>query len=100
LSLFGAEFIEGRLALIFITIGALYNAMTGNVDQLLNMTGYQIKVRNTMFVGFVINVILNLFLIPLYGINGAALSSLIVNIIVNTIFVFIIKKKFGFYTFI
>lgn len=100
LSLFGAEFIEGRLALIFITIGALYNAMTGNVDQLLNMTGYQIKVRNTMFVGFVINVILNLFLIPLYGINGAALSSLIVNIIVNTIFVFTIKKKFGFYTFI
>jgi O-antigen/teichoic acid export membrane protein len=99
LGLFGAEFIEGKTALIFITIGALYNAMTGNVDQLLNMTGHQITVRNIMFAGFVINVFLNLFLIPLYGINGAALSSLIVNIIVNTIFVFIIKKKFGFYTF-
>lgn len=100
LGLFGAEFTEGKTALIFITIGALYNALTGNVDQLLNMTGHQITVRNIMFIGFVINVFLNLFLIPLYGINGAALSSLIVNIIVNTIFVFIIKKKFGFYTFI
>lgn len=100
LQLFGAEFTDGKTTLILITIGALYNAMTGNVDQLLNMTGQQITVRNVMFVGFLINVILNLFLIPLYGINGAALSSLIVNIIVSTIFVFIIKKKFGFYTFI
>lgn len=100
LQLFGAEFTDGKTALILITIGALYNAMTGNVDQLLNMTGQQITVRNVMFVGFLINVILNLFLIPLYGINGAALSSLIVNVIVSTIFVFIIKKKFGFYTFI
>jgi O-antigen/teichoic acid export membrane protein len=100
LRLFGAEFTDGTTALIFITIGALFNAMTGNVDLLLNMTGNQIIVRNILFAGFVINVILNLFLIPLYGINGAALSSLIVNIIVNTIFVFIIKKKLGFYTFI
>lgn len=100
LHLFGAEFTDGKTALILITIGALYNAMTGNVDQLLNMTGQQIIVRNVMFIGFLINVILNLFLIPMYGINGAAISSLIVNIVVSTIFVFIIKKKFGFYTFI
>lgn len=100
LSLFGPEFVEGKMALIFITSGALFNALTGNVDQLLNMTDNQITVRNIMFIGFLINVILNLILIPIYGINGAAFSSLIVNIIVNTIFVIIIKKKFGFYTFI
>ena len=99
LSLFGSEFIEGKIALIFITIGALYNALTGNVDQLLNTTGNQISVRNIMFFGFVINVVLNLVLIPIYGINGAAFSSLVVNIIVNTIFIVVIKKKFGFYTF-
>lgn len=100
LSLFGSEFIEGKIALIYITLGALYNALTGNVDQLLNMTDNQKTVRNIMFAGFIVNVLLNLVLIPNYGIEGAALSSLIVNVIVNTIFVIIIKKKFGFYTFI
>lgn len=100
LFLFGSEFIEGRTALILITLGALFNALTGNVDQFLNTTGNQISVRNVMFVGFLINICLNFILIPIYGINGAAFSSLVVNVIVNTIFIIIIKKKFGFYTFV
>lgn len=100
LSFFGEEFIQGKWALILITLGALYNAMTGNVDQVLNMTGNEIIVRNIMFIGFLVNVILNLILIPLYGYEGAAFSSLLVNIIVNSIFVLVIKKKLGFFTFI
>jgi O-antigen/teichoic acid export membrane protein len=99
LSLFGTSFIFGSKTLILITLGALFNAMTGNVDQILNMTNNQKLVRNIFFAGFVLNVVLNLFLIPKYGIEGAALSSLITNIIVNLIFVYIIKKKLGFYTF-
>lgn len=99
LSFFGEEFIQGKRALILITLGALYNAMTGNVDQVLNMTGNEIIVRNIMFIGFLVNVILNLILIPLYGYEGAAFSSLLVNIIVNSIFVLVIKKKLGFFTF-
>ncbi len=99
LSLFGEEFIQGKFALILITLGALFNAMTGNVDQILNMTDNEKTVRNIMFVGFIINVVLNAVLIPLYGYEGAAFSSLLVNVIVNGIFVLIIKKKLGFFTF-
>lgn len=73
--------------------------MTGNVDQILNMTGNEITVRNVMFIGFLVNVILNFILIPLYGYEGAAFSSLLVNVIVNSIFVLLIKKKLGFFTF-
>lgn len=100
LSFFGEEFIQGKLALILITLGALFNAMTGNVDQILNMTGNEKIVRNIMFVGFLVNVILNFILIPLYGYEGAAFSSLLVNVIVNSIFVVVIKRKLGFFTFI
>lgn len=99
LSFFGNEFIQGKWALILITLGALFNAMTGNVDQILNMTGNEITVRNVMFIGFLVNVILNFILIPLYGYEGAAFSSLLVNVIVNSIFVLLIKKKLGFFTF-
>lgn len=99
LGLYGDGFILGSTSLIYITIGALFNAMTGNVDQILNLTNNQKKVRNVFFLGFVFNVLLNLILIPKLGIEGAALSSLITNIIVNSIFVYIIKKNLGFYTF-
>lgn len=96
---FGEAFVAGKTTLIIITLGALFNAMTGNVDQILNMTNNQIKVRNIFFLGFVFNVGFNLLLIPKYGIEGAATASLITNIMVNLIFVYIIKKKLGFYTF-
>lgn len=99
LSFFGEEFIQGKWALILITLGALFNAMTGNVDQILNMTGNEITVRNIMFIGFLANVVLNFILIPSYGYEGAAFSSLLVNVIVNSIFVIVIKKKLGFFTF-
>ena len=99
LSSFGEAFVAGKTTLIIITLGALFNAMTGNVDQILNMTNNQVKVRNVFFIGFLFNVGFNLLLIPKYGIEGAATASLITNIIVNLIFVYIIKKKLGFYTF-
>ncbi|NMH28386.1 flippase [Flavobacterium silvaticum] len=100
LSIYGEDFVAGSTCLIFITAGALFNAMTGNVDQILNMTNQQNLVKNIFFIGFVLNVVLNLFLISAYGIQGAALSSLITNVIVNVIFVYKIKKNLGFYTFI
>ncbi len=99
LRFFGEEFVQGKWALILITLGALFNAMTGNVDQILNMTGNEKMVRNIMFLGFIVNVILNLIFIPSYGYLGAAFSSLLVNVIVNSIFVIVIKKKLGFLTF-
>jgi O-antigen/teichoic acid export membrane protein len=100
LSYFGPGFEAGALSLQLITLGALFNAMTGNVDQILNMTNHQKLVRNIMFVGFLVNIVGNLLLIPRFGYLGAAISSLVVNVIVNSIFVLVIKKKLGFYTFI
>ncbi len=90
----------GGVTLILITLGGLYNAMTGNVDQILNMTNNQKSVSVIFFSGFVVNVVLNIFLIPTYGIEGAATASLVTNIYVNTVFVIIIRKKLGFYTFL
>ena len=99
LSIFGESFASGSNTLILITLGALFNAMTGNVDQILNMTNNQKFVSKIFFFGFLLNVLLNVFLIPKFGIEGAATSSLITNIVVNIIFVIVIKKKLGFFTF-
>ncbi|WP_291112011.1 MULTISPECIES: oligosaccharide flippase family protein [unclassified Flavobacterium] len=100
LGMFGANFIEGKTALFIIAIGMLLNVMTGNVDQILNMTNNQKILRNITIFGFVANVALNTFLIPKYGINGAAIASLITNVFFNAVCLLYIKRKLGFYTFV
>lgn len=99
LTFFGKDFYKGYTALLIITSGALFNAMTGNVDQILNMTGSEKTVRNILFFCFLINLFLCLIFIPIYGFEGAATSNFIVSVFVNIIFVIVIKKRLGFYTF-
>ena len=100
LSFFGHGFTGGKEALIIITVGFWLNALTGNVDQILNMTGNQRILQNITIFGFFANVSLNIWLIPRYGINGAAISSLVTNVLFNVTCLAYIKKKLGFYTFI
>lgn len=99
LSLFGESFDNGKEALIIVSAGFFLNAVTGNVDQVLNMSGNQKLLRNITIAGFVLNAVLNLMLIPHYGINGAAIASLITNVAFNFTCVYYIKKKLGFYSF-
>lgn len=100
LSIYGEEFLKAQTALIIIAVGFLFNAISGNVDQVLNMTGNQKILQYITIGGFISNILLNLVLIPIYGINGAAIASVFTNILVNYTCVIFIKKKLGFYTFI
>ena len=99
LSLFNEESVAGSTALIIVSIGVLFSAVCGNVDQILNITDNAAIFRDITIACFLLNAILNYFLIKLYGINGSAAASLITNVVVNTVSVIIIKRKLGFYTF-
>jgi O-antigen/teichoic acid export membrane protein len=95
LQLFGTEFIQGQTALIILSIGYLVNAMTGSVGVLLKMTQYANFSAATMGLSVALNVCLNFWLIPIWGVNGAAIAtafSMIVGNIVNVIWV---HKKLG-----
>ncbi len=99
LSFFGEEAIAGQSTLIIISTGILFSAMCGNTDQILNMTGNEKVFRNITVVCFLANISLNYLLIPVYGINGAAIASVITNALLNVISLFYMKKRLGFYTF-
>ncbi|MDP5027627.1 MAG: flippase [Flavobacterium sp.] len=98
LSFFGENVIVGSPTLIIVSVGVLFSAMAGNVDQILNMTNNQVLLRNITILSFFVNISLNFLLIPYYGINGAAFASLISNVVINTLCLYYIKKKLGFYT--
>jgi O-antigen/teichoic acid export membrane protein len=98
LSFFGEEVEAGSTTIIIVSLGVLLSAVVGNVDQILNMTNNQNILRNITIICFFVNIMISYFLIPLYGINGAAISSLITNVLINLLCVYYIKKRLGFYT--
>jgi O-antigen/teichoic acid export membrane protein len=77
LSLYGAEFTEGQMALNFLLIGNLINALAGSVGLILKMTGHERDVLWTGTLAALTNVGLNALLIPKFGIEGAAIATTI-----------------------
>ncbi len=96
LELFGQEFTTGYHALLFLLIGQLVNVAAGAVGLFLDMTGHEKIFRNIVVAAGVLNIILNLILIPRYHINGAAIASMVSIITWNVLAALYIKRKFGF----
>ncbi|MBX7226785.1 MAG: flippase [Chitinophagales bacterium] len=97
MSIYGKDFISGYLCLSILTIGQVVNTATGPVAQLLNVTGNHKKFRDIAFVGAMIKLVLNIILIPFYGVYGAAIASVISMSTWNIMGTIFIRKKFGFY---
>ena len=99
LGLFGEEFKIAVDAFIFLSCGRLISSFSGSVGNILQMTGNQNIYAKILLFGAILNVALNLILIPKYAINGAAIASMSSLIVWNLSMVLVVKKKFGFYTF-
>jgi len=97
LKIYGNEFTQGYYALIFLAIGQFVNAAAGSVGYFLDMTGGQKQFQYIVIIGAGLNIILNLILIPKYGINGAAIASMISIAFWNITAAVLIKRKYGFY---
>ncbi|HDZ86978.1 MAG TPA: flippase [Actinobacteria bacterium] len=75
LSIFGNEYIAGATALIILSVGQLINAASGPVGLMIVMSGRPgIELLSNVVV-FILNITLNLLLIPKYGIEGAAIAT-------------------------
>jgi O-antigen/teichoic acid export membrane protein len=77
LGIFGDEFKTGVFALLVLTIGQFISSISGSVGILLNMTGKHKVYQYIMIATTILNIILNLLIIPKYGINGAAIVTMI-----------------------
>jgi O-antigen/teichoic acid export membrane protein len=75
-ALFGAPFAAGSGALLLIAVGQMINASTGAVGTILTMTGRQNRWLLVSASMFLVNVVLNLLLVPRYGFEGAATTTL------------------------
>lgn len=99
LKIFGSEFTVGKNALIILSVGMFFSAFSGSTINILNMTGHEKKAYNILLFSAILNLILNYFLIPIYGINGAAIATAGTTILWNLAAVLVIYKKFKFVTY-
>ncbi|WP_457571126.1 flippase [Desulfovulcanus sp.] len=98
LGIFGSEFKTGKVSLMILTFAQFVNAISGSVGYILNMTGKEKMVFRIISISIVVNVLLNFFLIPRFGINGASFASLVSIMFWNIYFIWYIKKSYGFST--
>jgi len=99
LSFLGDEFISAKYVLMILLLAKLIDSISGSVGVILQMTGCQKIFQNIVFVALIVNIILNMFLIPKFGIEGAAISSACSIILWNISAVIYVYRKFGVWSF-
>jgi O-antigen/teichoic acid export membrane protein len=92
---FGSAFKTGYTPLMILLVGQLINSGAGSVGLLLNMSGHERETARGMTIAAIINVVLNLLLIPRLGINGSAVATSISLIIWNVLLWWAVRKKLG-----
>jgi O-antigen/teichoic acid export membrane protein len=85
LGVFGGRFIAGTSALILLTAASFLQVCFGLSSTVLAMTGYARLSLYNAFGALVLQVVLNLILIPRMGINGAALATLLVFFLLSAV---------------
>ncbi|MFD2917808.1 lipopolysaccharide biosynthesis protein [Psychroserpens luteus] len=90
-----SEFSGGLIVVFLISIAKLYDNLLGNNNAILFNSDYYRMVLVFGVVLAVLAIILNIILIPMYGINGAGLATFIAIVIYNTIKIIFVKRKFN-----
>lgn len=95
LSMFGAAFVDGYNLLFILVAGVVIRASIGPAENLLNMSGNQNICAVVFGCILATNLMLNLILIPIYGLYGAALSTAIATLVETISLYFLVRSRVG-----
>ena len=95
--LFGSTYLVATNALRFLIVGALFSSIFIISDKLLSMAGKSKLILMDIVLASILNIVLNILLVPketifgldnALGINGAAIATMISVIFFNSLFIF------------
>lgn len=98
MGLFGPDFRAGGPVLLVLALGQFANVMSGSVAYVLMMCGRERLLRNNMAVSALFNVVLNLVLIPVWGMMGAAVATAISITTLNFGAAYLVWSRLGIQT--
>jgi O-antigen/teichoic acid export membrane protein len=83
LHIFGPDFARGHVTLIILGVSQLVIAAAGPATQILTLSGHQTRSLLAFAISLVVTLALNALLLPLFGMLGGAVASLLVTLIWN-----------------
>lgn len=95
LHLFGGEFGVARGALSILVLGQLVNACMGPVGHLMTLTGHGRQSAMVYGTAAGVNVVLDLLLIPIMGMEGAAVATAASMVLWNAWLFFLVRRNLG-----
>lgn len=95
LGIFGGEFKGGVAAVVLLSIAQIVFVATGFAGAVLVMTGHESLLARGVGVGAVTSIVANAVLIPLYGLTGAAVASLIGSTVMNVSLAYLARQRGG-----
>jgi len=99
LNMYGPLFASHLPAFYVLLVAVLFSSFAGSVGMLLNMTGGQKVLFVIIFTAAIANVVLNYYLIPLFGPTGAAYATLATVMYWNLVATIAVKLSLGFTAF-
>lgn len=90
---FGSEYVIGYRALLIISLGQAINAFFGSSISILTMSGNEKFVIKGMSLSTIVNILLNLALIPYLGIDGAAVGASTALLVWNIYLWIVIRRE-------
>jgi len=84
--LFGQEYVVVENAMRFLSVGVFFSAIFGISNEIISMKGKTKVILADVTIMSIVNVILNVILIPRYGVAGAGFSTMVSMIFLNIIF--------------
>jgi O-antigen/teichoic acid export membrane protein len=90
--LFGKNYLQAYPILVILCLGQLVNVLIGSVGLVLNMTGNEQSAQKSLAVTLILNVLLLITLVPLYGSIGAAIAVTVSLICWNVLMAFDVHK--------
>ncbi len=92
---FGAKYQGSTEVLVILSIGALIDASTGTARSMLLLTGHQKALLVISASVLVLQIGLDIFLIPRYGIIGAAVADVVAAVAINSSVIIAVRSTLG-----
>ncbi|MCB1489114.1 MAG: lipopolysaccharide biosynthesis protein [Bauldia sp.] len=100
LLLFGPTFGSGYPLLVILSAGILARASIGPAESLLTMAGQQRLCAAIYTIAFIVNVALNLALIPVLGLSGAAIATATALLLESVALYLAARNRLGIHSFV
>ncbi|HEY0720248.1 MAG TPA: flippase [Gammaproteobacteria bacterium] len=100
LSIYGEQYTGSAWALRILVMGQIFNALSGSCGVVLAMTGHQKLQLMGLILALLVNLVVAIFAIPMFGVVGAAMATTFSLLLWNMLLMFFAWKKTGLRSFV